>query len=244
MSDVKAALRTLNLFELFAKQRQPLVLSDLSEQLDIPSSSCLQLIRTLLQHGYLYQTSKRGGYYPTLRLFDCVQAIVTHDSVNARVLPALTALRDETGETVTLGKMQGRQLIYLLVLDSPHLLRPAIMSGMLRPLHSTGSGKALLGTMEPKERKAILRAAGMARLTPFTVTSSAKLEQLLAEGAERGWHVNRGEGAIDLASVAASVMIAGEPYAIAVIGPISRLPSDVGHATALLKAKAAIEQPA
>ena len=56
MSDVKVALRTLNLFELFAKQRQPLVLSDLAEQLDIPSSSCLALIRTLSQRGYLYQT--------------------------------------------------------------------------------------------------------------------------------------------------------------------------------------------
>ena len=50
-ADVKTAVRTLKLFEAFAVRKQPLVLSELAEQLEIPPSSCLLLIRTLLQRG-------------------------------------------------------------------------------------------------------------------------------------------------------------------------------------------------
>ena len=59
---VKTADRTLEVFELFAQERQPLSLSDIARLLQIPISSCHDLVRTLQARGYLYELGPRAGY--------------------------------------------------------------------------------------------------------------------------------------------------------------------------------------
>ncbi|MGD9943250.1 MAG: IclR family transcriptional regulator [Burkholderiaceae bacterium] len=242
MSDVKAALRTLRVFELFAARGQPLVLSELAEQLEIPASSCLLLVRTLLQHGYLYEVARRGGYYPTRKLLDCARLIVDRDPVVERVRPVLVQLQAETGESVTLSKLQGLQLIYLMVLDSAHLLRPALAVGMARPLHAAASGKALLSLLDAEARQKLLREAGMARLTANTLSSRSALESQLQEGAERGWFESLGESEPELAAMAVPLSLGSEPYAITVLGTLQRIRERrARNARSLQAARAAIE---
>jgi DNA-binding IclR family transcriptional regulator len=223
MSDVKTAVRTLKIFELFASRQQPLVLSELAEQLEIPVSSCSLLIRTLLERGYLYEVARRAGYYPTRRVFDYATSIVAHDPVMQRVRPVLEALRDETAETVTLAKLQGHRLIYLLVLDSPQVIRPAIAAGTLRPVHSTATGKALLSTLDDESRQALLEQAGLAKLTPKTIVSRSKLEAQLKQSSADGWYQNEGESVPELNGVAVPLKFNNDAYAISVMGPSYRM---------------------
>ena len=65
---VKTAFRVIEIVELFAREKQPLALSEMARLLDMPVSSCLGLIRTLEEQGYMYETGRRQGYYPTGRL--------------------------------------------------------------------------------------------------------------------------------------------------------------------------------
>lgn len=222
-ADVKTAVRTLRLFEVYAKTQRPLVLSELAELLDMPASSCLLLVRTLLQRGYLYETGRRAGYYPTRRLFDHASAIVAHDPVVERLRGALEALRDHTSETITLSKIQGDRLVYLLVADSPQIVRPAIQAGVLRPLHSTATGKALLAQLDPVTRARLLKTAGMPRLTAATRTSLRRVEADIEAGKARGWYGNEGESVADLNAVALALQLNHEAYAITVMGPAYRL---------------------
>lgn len=241
--DVKTAVRTLKIFELFALRKQPLVLSELAEQLEIPPSSCLLLIRTLLERGYLYETARRAGYYPTRRLFDYASEIVSHDPVIERVRPILERLRDDTGETVTLAKLQGVRLIYLLVIDSPQVIRPAMTTGTLRPVHSTATGKALLSTLDEQTRKDLLTEAGMARLTTRTTVSKARLESEIKEGMARGWFSNQGESVPELSAIAVPLRINNDAYAVSVMGPSYRMAAHMNaHADRLMKAQAKIDR--
>ena len=66
----KIVYRTLDVFEVFAQQKRPLSLTELVRQLDIPVSSCHDVVRALEERGYLYEVRPRGGYYPTSRLFE------------------------------------------------------------------------------------------------------------------------------------------------------------------------------
>ena len=63
MTNVKTADRTLRLFETFAEEARPLPLSELGRLLSIPVSSCLALIRTFQNAGYIYEVRRRSGYY-------------------------------------------------------------------------------------------------------------------------------------------------------------------------------------
>ena len=61
MADVRTQLRALEVFQVFARVRKPLRLSELARELNIPVSSCFAIIRALLDNGYLYEMARRGG---------------------------------------------------------------------------------------------------------------------------------------------------------------------------------------
>ena len=62
--------RTLDFLEIFADQKRPLAASEIARLLDIAASSCHDVLQTLLERGYIYELTSRGGYYPTLRLYE------------------------------------------------------------------------------------------------------------------------------------------------------------------------------
>lgn len=78
----------------------------------MPTSSCLDLIRTLEMTEYLYEIDWRQGYYPTGRLLKMVQTICVNDPVLERVKPALQELRDASAETVVLTRRQENEATY------------------------------------------------------------------------------------------------------------------------------------
>ncbi len=133
--NVKTALRVLEIIETFARERRALSLSELSRLLSVPASSCLALIRTLTSLGYLYETARRQGYYPTGRLLAMAQQIARHDPVLDRVHGTMNELREATGETIVIGKLhEGQRCVYLDVLESPHAIRYIATAGERREL--------------------------------------------------------------------------------------------------------------
>ncbi len=125
--------RTLDLVELFAAQRRPLSLSDISRQLDIPVSSCHDVLRALLARGFLYEIGPRAGFYPTVRLLELATAISRHDPILLRAETQLRKLRDEIDESVSLAKAGGGTATYLLVFEPSHPLRFLVALGGAAP---------------------------------------------------------------------------------------------------------------
>src|SRR5882757_6509513 len=93
---VPAAVRTLRIFEVFERFGQPLTLSRLAEEIDVPISSCHNLVRTLIAQGYLFSLESQRAFYPTRRIWDLANAIVAHDPILQRILPTVEKLRDAT----------------------------------------------------------------------------------------------------------------------------------------------------
>ena len=169
-------------------------------------------------------------------------SVVERDPIAERLRPVLEQVQAKTGESVTLSKLQGLFLVYLTVVDSIHLVRPALSVGMMRPLHSAASGKALLSMLEPAARQQLVHESGFARLTPNTLRSHKEVEAQIAAGADRGWFSSQRESEAELSAVAVPLRIASDPYAITVLGTSHRMDDKLEcHAKVLLAAKAAIE---
>ena len=243
--NVKTAGRTLDLFEVFARERKPLSLSQLARAIGAPVSSCFGIVRTLEARGYLYEVKARGGFYPTKLLFEHARVIASHDPLAERFVPLLEKLRERTDETALLCKRLDRQAVYLEVLESPHSIRYSPKVGEYRPLHSGASGKALLGSLAPALREELLAGMKLPRVTPRTITSRAALEADLEQGRARGWYVTRGEIVADLMAVAVPVAVNGETYSVALAGPMHRMDGALKrHAKLLTELRAALEREA
>lgn len=221
--EVKLVARTLDLIEVFARERRAMSLTELARLLDVPMSSCLGLIRTLSARGYLYEVRKRGGYYPTKRLLSLARQIDSGDSLVNIVEEHLQALQQEVDETVVLGKLEGSQVLYLHVLDSSQPIRYSPHVGELRPLHANSIGKAILAQFPEAEVRKRLDGLEMPRITHSTLTSENEYVAALTEVRTRGWSENIGESSNDLAAISCAFNFAGEWYAVSIAGPLPRM---------------------
>lgn len=223
MNAVKTANRTLDIFEAFARVKEPLSLTELARQIGSPISSCHGLIRTLKSRGYVYLLQHRRQYYPTRRVFDIGAEIAANDPIIEKMVPLLESLRARTGETIIVGKRQDDEILYLHVLEGQQTIRYAANPGDRKPLHSSALGKAFLGEEEDASLATFLKGRRLKRVTPRTITSSVKLLADIRRSRARGYYVTSGENVPDVWAVARTFAVEGERLGVCVAGPAQRV---------------------
>lgn len=240
--DVKSAGRTVELFEAFAKVQTPLSLSEIARALGAPASSCFNLIRALEARGYLYLVEPKR-LYPTHRLFEVARSIAAREPWMDLLEPVLTNLRDETRETVILGKRHGNRVIYLEVFEGPQTIRYSARAGDLKPLHSSSIGKALLGMLERADLTELLKHLQLRQVTGATIVNRQQLIADLERSRRRGFFMTAGENVPDVLALSVGLRLNPDVYGIAIAGPMSRMREKLsGHVSALKTASAAIAE--
>jgi DNA-binding IclR family transcriptional regulator len=226
--------RTLDFIELFATERRPLSLSEISRLLDIPFSSCHDVLHALQARGYMYEIGPRAGFYPTVRLLDLAKVIAQHDPVLLRAEVLLRKLRDSIDESVSLAKASDMKATYLLVFEPTHPLRFLVTVGSdVRSLHATSAGKAFLGSLPPEQFEKYLKTAKLAPMTAKTIRSKAALRADIEESNRRGWFLNREESVEDATTVSARFTWSGAIYIVTIAGPTSRMAAKLDRAAKL-----------
>ena len=222
MEAVKTAKRTLEILEAFGELQEPASLSEIARQIRSPVSSCHGVLRTLKAQGYVYLLDGRR-YYPTRKLYDLGARIAAHDPVIERMLAPLEALHARTGETVMIGKRQDDEVLYLAALESREPIRYTIRAGDRRPLHASAIGKALLGQLSDERLLRELKRLRLQRFTDTTLTTAERFMADIRASRKRGYFVTRGEYSSAGMGVAVAFTVAGEPYAVAIAGPLPRM---------------------
>jgi DNA-binding IclR family transcriptional regulator len=231
----KIVERTLDCFELFAEQKRPLSLTEVSRLLAIPPSSCHDVLHALEQRGYIYELAPRAGFYPTLRMLEVVKTIAEHDPVLLRAEILMRSLRDVLDESVNLAKVTGLQARYLLTFEPTHPLRIMVRVGdSLRSVPSTSAGKALLASLDDKALDAYLKTAQLEPLTPKTVVAKDALRRQILEGRARGWFLNQEESLEGVSTLSASFTWNNSLYIVTIAGPSSRIESKLEWAAKML----------
>lgn len=240
---VRSAERTLAIFEWFERSGRASQLREIARHCDMPVSTCHALVQTLIKSGYLCNLGRRKELYPTRRLLSMANAIGAHDPYLVRMEAALETLREQTGETVIVGKRQADAVLYLQVLEGSRGIRYSAKAGDHRPLHSTAIGKALLSVMGTEDIKEWLESHPIPALTPYTITDPQCLLREVELGRERGYFTTRGENLADVSGIAVPVLMEAETLAIVVVGPVGRIEQEgEAHLVQLLKAKRSLEQ--
>ncbi len=219
---VKQAANVLDLLEFFAERRHPARLAEISDALAWPRSSTFNLVGTLVDKGYLYEPSRRGGYYPSPRWQSVIQAVGQGDPLPDLLPAVVRAIRTATGETTAVGSASGTAVTFVEVAESDQPIRYFARVGDQVPVHASSVGRAILAQMSPQERKAIYRKLAFERYGPTTPTSKAEIEDELVAAAERGYHQSNSEYVADLAGVSFALALPPRRLALVVAGPVSR----------------------
>lgn len=240
----KIVNRTLDFFELFAAEKRPLSLSELMKLLEIPVSSCFDVVRALERRGFLYELRPRGGYYPTRRLHELGRVLLENDPFLQRAHPELERLRDASGETVLLAKSSGEDLTYIDAVESTQVIRfIGTVGAKVRSLYATSAGKAYLGSLPEAERKKRVARLALKPFTAKTIVSKERLLEDIRACERRGWFLNREESIADCITVSARVSWNGALYFVTVAAVKSRMEKQLDACVKhLLAACRAIQQ--
>jgi DNA-binding IclR family transcriptional regulator len=141
--------------------------------------------------------------------------------------PYLQRLCAECGETVDLAVLDGEQVIYLQVVESPQRVKLAAAVGQRLPAFCTASGKAFMAYL-PDERVNKILNAGLTRYTDSTRISLEELRDELHLTRQRGFAISEQEYEKDINAVAAPILNDdGYPLmVIAIVGPSFRMPRE------------------
>lgn len=202
LSSVANAARVL---KSFSAQNPTWGVSELSAELGLSSSSVHRLLSTLAHEGVLDQDEQTGRYRLGLSVFDMAAAMPKQRTLHEAVLVSMTELRSRTGETVQVGVLDGREVVYVERLDSPNTLRVFTQLGRRAGAHRTSSGKAILAFLPPDQRDRLLKGWTLEQATEFTITDPVELREELAVIRRKGYAENRQESELGVVSVAAPI---------------------------------------
>jgi len=224
------------IFEAFGRLQKPLTQSQVSEAVGAPISTCFGIIRSLERCGYLHLVSDRKEWYPTGKMMHNTRAIERGEPLLARFDPILSALREETLETVILGQATRYDtgVIYLKVFEGSQAIRYSATVGDRKNLHSTAIGKVMLSQLPADQRAKTIAKLKTDLVTESTITDADQLTRDIEAGLARGYQMTRGENVVDVGAIAMPVTVAGRTFGVAVAGPVARLDRGLkAHGTAL-----------
>lgn len=198
-------LRALQVVETVAASDRPLALPELCALLDLPKATTHRLCQQLEQIGYVVREPGGRRYAPGARLlrvgFNALRSGLTTERHQI-----LTALVDAIGETCNFTTLAGQEVLYLDRVEARWPLRLHFDTGSRVPIHCTSSGKMLLASMKPAERKRVIDAVGLPAYTPHTITGRAAFEAELNQIAQQGFSLDREEFLLGMAAIAVPVL--------------------------------------
>lgn len=219
---VPTCTRTMAIFDIFAREQRDLSNSDVARLLGIAETSCLDLLHTLVEAGYLARTARSRRFYPTGRLLTIAKKISENDPIFSVASDAVDLLVEKTGETALSGRMEGGVVKIVAIREGKHELRYIQKIGGRIVSHASALGKALLAAGPEVEVAKQLRQRPLKQLTTNTITDVDELERVLEQIRRQGWSSMENEGAEGVSAIAVAGFVGDECIALSLAGPTER----------------------
>jgi IclR family transcriptional regulator, acetate operon repressor len=202
-SSIRSVASAFAILRLLANSG-PLTLTGIGQELGLSPSSCLNLLRTLVDQGAVERESKAKLYrlarsWAETRLFDA-----DRDRAMAERLRAAMA-QVATGHEATVGLWKvapGRRLQLIAHAECNAAMRIQLADGQRQPIGGGAVGRALAAAERPGDAELARRFAEVRWQSPLPL--SAYLEQI-AEAAQQGFAIDEAATFTGVTSLAAVV---------------------------------------
>lgn len=233
---VQSVQRAIAVLRAFSDAPE-LGVNEVGRRVHLHKSTVSRLLATLEREGWVERVPQSEKYrlgYEVVRL----AGQVTHFAdVREAARPLLAELAEESHETVNLAVLDGREVVNIEQVSSPHLVGITDWVGRRTPLHCVANGKALLAFQSPDDIEHILSGT-LQRFTKQTIVGKAALRADLARVRERGYATAFGEVEDGLNAIAAPIGNARGlvEAAVSISGPAYRVTVERAAALGLLAA--------
>ena len=204
---IPSVKRAFKILELFMDGTRSFSVPEITARLKLPRTTAHELVQTLLACGYLEKDDHQPRRLTLgLRAFELGSIYAAQVDIAEDGLKVAKKVSNACDETVQMAIRNGTDAVFIIRVDSSHVLRLVSAVGSRLPAHCTGVGKMLLSVLNDEELSALY--AGQRRLPGMTANSITSFKGLLNEVAEiraRGYAYDDCESNEDARCVAAAV---------------------------------------
>jgi IclR family KDG regulon transcriptional repressor len=223
----------------------PRTLAEISEEININTSTTYRLLMTLASHNFVSRDAQTNQYRLGLACLELAKAYQDSNNIRRFALPELEKLRDDVKETVHLAVLDHWEVVYLEKLSGLHAI--GLMGsrvGGRAPVHCTGLGKAIAAFLDPAEVRDHFEKQGLARFTQTTITSLEEMMQHLEMVRQAGYALDRGEHENEVRCVAVPIFDIDNKVvaALSVSGPAGRMEPMENNPVLIEKARQSAER--
>ncbi len=224
---VRAVERALDILLCFTRDEPARSLTQIAESINMSKTTVHRLLATLENRRFIARDRVTGLYRLGIRFIEMASLVHQDLELHRCAHPYLKHLLAEFGETVDLSILDGSQVIYLEVIESPRRLKLAAAVGQRLPAFFTASGKALMAYL-PEEQVRKIIGENLAEHADRSPVSIPEALEELRRTAERGYAISEQEYEQGINAVAAPILdLNNYPLAsIAIVGPSFRLTKD------------------
>lgn len=208
--------RGLAVMRCVAEAQRPVTIADVTRRTRLSRAAVRRCLYTLVLLGYVGQDER--GYSVRRKALSLGHPYLSLNALAARAQPLLDALRDELGESCSLGIMEEDQVYYVARGEAVRIMSVGLRVGSRLPLYPTSMGRVLLSGRSDEEQAAYLARVEVRALTPRTVTDRAQLLVLFRSVAREGYALVDQELEMGLRSIAVPVTDRGKVVAALNVG--------------------------
>ena len=192
-SPAPAALKAIQLIELFGKEKRPLRLTEIAAKLNSNKAMTLRVLRVFEKEGWVRRNGDRGPYHLTLRPLHFVATALESNELVSFATPLVKKLAQVTNCLVTVSVPDETQATCVVYFEPSAAVRVSTRVGCQYPYHTSAPGKALLAYSSDEVVQGVLER-GLTKFTPNTITEPKKLLKVLETIRQNGYAEDNEEG--------------------------------------------------
>ena len=215
----------LDILSCFDYNHQALSVVEISERVNIPQSTTYRYVTILVDKGFLTKDFDSNKYTAGHKVFQIGSTGSPKYELVDLAKPHLKSLASLSGETVTLSVLKVWKAMFIDVTESRQTVRVTPALGSSFPLHAGASSKTLLAYQADAFVDALIKEAGLSKLTRNTMTDPGQLKAALKQIREEGFAFGDSEVETLACAVAAPIFdrTKGVVASVALLAPKARM---------------------
>lgn len=200
---VLSLARGLDVIRAFRTDAKSLTVSEVAARAGISRAAARRLLMTLRELGYVGVRDDRWALQP--RVLELGYAWISSQRVEELVQPHLDAVAERTGQSSSLGVLQGRSIVFVARAPAPRRMSVRVSVGSHLAAHATAIGKVMLAALPDDVLSRWLKEGPLEVFTSATIGSAEMLRVELAAVRAAGYATAHGELDPEVASIAVPV---------------------------------------
>jgi len=184
--------KAFDMLEYLAKDpRRRIKLNEISGHFKINPGTCANILKTLVQRGFVDQEKVRGGYLLGPMIYYLSRSSAYRADLVAAAEPVMADVVKKVNESVLLAILRGNKRFVVLQMDGKQSVQVNHDMFFQENIYQTATGRLLLAYLSEQEQDALIAEKGLPGFSWPEASSLKKIKIELNAIRRRGWVIHQ-----------------------------------------------------